>query len=74
MMSNFCYFLDRAGVLGHALLLTTHTATWHQLHAKGFPVILDRVFPEREEYKSGQPGDTPNRCVWAGAWKARDVM
>ncbi|PRW44369.1 putative dolichyl pyrophosphate Glc1Man9 c2 alpha-1,3-glucosyltransferase [Chlorella sorokiniana] len=62
MMSNFCFFLDRAGVLGHTLLLTTHNASWHQLNAKGFPVILDRVFPEREEYQQGvQPGDTPNR-------------
>ena len=63
-MSNFCYFLDRAGVLGHTLLLTTHNASWHLLNAKGFPVILDRVFPEREEYQRGvQPGDTPNRWV-----------
>lgn len=64
MMSNFCFFLDRVGVLGHTLLLTTHNATWHQMNAKGFPVILDRVFPEREEYQKGiQPGDTPNRSV-----------
>lgn len=64
MLSNFCHWLDRAGVLGYTMLLTTDEPTWHTLAARGFPVLLDRVFPEREEYRAGggSAPSTPNRC------------
>lgn len=44
-------------------LLTTDNATWHQLNARNFPVVLDWVFPERQEYRdgAGTAPDTPNR-------------
>ena len=63
MMANFCSWLDKTGVLGHTMLLTTDNATWHALNARGFPVVLDKVFPERQEYRDGKGSapDTPNR-------------
>lgn len=70
MMSNFVAHLHAAGVLGFALLLTTDAATWHALHARGYPVILDRAFPERQEYRdgAGSAPDTPNRRA---GWRRR---
>jgi hypothetical protein len=71
MMANFCSWLDKTGVLGHTMLLTTDNATWHALNARGFPVVLDRVFPERQEYRDGKGSapDTPNR--WAVGQRGR---
>lgn len=40
MLSTFCAHLDSVGLLGHTLLLTTDSKTWHTLHARGLPVYL----------------------------------
>ena len=59
----FLRWLDHSGLLGYTLILTTDNATWHALNDRGYPVVLDRVFPERQEYRDGKGSapDTPNR-------------
>ena len=43
-------------MLPNTVLLTTDNATWHALAARGMPVLLDRVFPERAEYGATTDG------------------
>ena len=51
MLSSFCYWLDRQGLLPHTLLLTTDEATWRAVHARGLPVFLDAAFPRLLRYQ-----------------------
>jgi hypothetical protein len=37
MVSNFCYWLHKAGLLKRTMLLTTDVRTWRLLHERGFP-------------------------------------
>ena len=62
MLSNFCYYLHRAGLLPHTLLITTDETTWKSLRSRGLPAYLDRAFPRRSAYvHSVLPNDTYNR-------------
>jgi hypothetical protein len=35
--SNWCYWLDKLGLLNNAMLITTDERTWEVLHARGLP-------------------------------------
>ena len=53
MLRNFVYWVQKAGMLKHALLITHDEASWRTALGEDMPCFLDRASPTKQDFPEG---------------------